>query len=109
MSNDVVVGAHYELPDGRIVRTFGYNGIKKTLSYYFDDGKGGRTVTLDVFNTWKIRRDLKDFPNARDPLLPYVFDLLWDIKYTSDLKQELHDHPDKDDIIHYMKKYKIEL
>jgi len=108
MTNNII-GAHYELPDGRIARTFGYNGIKKIVSYYFDDGKGRRVATQDQFDTWKLRRDLEDFPNARDPLLPYVFDLLWDIKYMSDLKQQLHDHPEKDDIIHYMKKHGIEL
>lgn len=33
--------------------------------------------------------ELRDFPNAKDPRLPYVFDLFWDLKYTSDLQREL--------------------
>jgi hypothetical protein len=54
-------------------------------------------VTYAEYWTWKHRRDLTDFPNAKDPLLPYVFDLFWDIKHLSELKRALA-NPYFDDI-----------
>lgn len=95
--NDTI-GIHYELPDGRIAYTFGWNGIENTIQYRFDDDEGTRLVSKEEFDTWKPRRDLLDFPNARDPRLPYVFDLFWDIKYLSQLKSELHWHEDEEAI-----------
>ena len=91
-----VVGIFYELPDGRIADTYGFDGLKKTVSYYFDDDSGPQTpVTFEEFDKWIPRRDLKDFPNARDPRLPYVFDLYWDIKHLSGLRREISGHPDE--------------
>jgi len=104
------IGIYYELPNGKIVYTHSYmgNGIKNTISYYFDDDEGSKTVDQDEFDTWKPRKDLKDFPNAKDPRLPYVFDLYWDIKYTSQLKQELSlGHPDEKEIREKMKELNI--
>jgi len=104
------IGIYYELPDGKIVYTYRYmrNGIKNTISYYFDDNEGSKTVDQDEFDTWKPRKDLKDFPNAKDPRLPYVFDLYWDIKYTSQLKQKLRlGHPDEKEIREKMKELNI--
>lgn len=96
---DIIIGAHYELPGGRIVRTTGANSVSRTVRYYFDDGKGGRVADESEWGTWKVRRDLRDFPNARDPILPYVFDLLWDLKYQSNLLYVLeHGHDDIDEI-----------
>ena len=83
------VGIHYELPDGRIAYTYGF--MENTIMYYFDDGKGGRSATDAEFQTWTPRRDLRDFPNARDPRLPDEFDTLWDIKYMSELRRVLRD------------------
>ena len=104
------IGIHYELPDGRIAYTYGWSGTEGTISYYFDDNKGGRTVTQDEFNTWKPRRDLKDFPDARDPRLPYVFDLFWDIKCVSQLKRELSwGHEDEKEIRKRMREHNIVL
>lgn len=79
------VGIFYELPDGRIAYTYGFT--PQIIMYYFDDDQGGRSVTQEDFQTWKPRSDLKDFPNARDPRLPYEFDLYWDIKHVSELRR----------------------
>ena len=95
---DFIVGALYELPTGTIARSFGSgpNGIQ----YYFDDSKGGRLASHEEVKAWKHRADLNDFPNARDPILPYVFDLEWDIKFRSELVQVLTDgHPQEKAII----------
>ncbi len=104
--NDTI-GIHYELPDGSIVRTYGFgpDGIK----YYFDDGKGGRLATDEEFQTWKPRKDITDFPNASDPRLPYEFDLHWDIKYTSDLKEEVRGHRYEDEIRECAKRHGVEI
>lgn len=103
-------GILYELPDGRIAYTYGLNNVDKVASYYFDDGCGGREVSYDAFQRWTPRRDLEDFPNARDPLLPYSFDLVWDIKYTSELRRALAEgHEDLDDIKEFMVHFGIVL
>jgi len=101
------VGIHYELPDGRIAYTYGWQGSKNIILYYFDDENGGREVTIEEFQTWKPRQDLRDFPNAKDPRLPYVFDLFWDIKYLSQLKEEVCGHKYEDEIREKMKEYDI--
>lgn len=107
---EIVIGIHYELPDGRIVYTYGFNDVEKTVQYYFDDDKGGRTANYAELNKWKPRRDLKDFPNAKDPRLPYVFDLFWDIKYMSQLKNELaRGHKDENEIKEKMREHNIVL
>ena len=69
------IGIYYELPNGQIAYTYGWDGRNKTISYRFDDKQGGRTISQKEFDTWKPRRDLNDFPNATDPRLPYIFDL----------------------------------
>jgi hypothetical protein len=81
---DIHIGIYYELPDGRIAYTYGWNGIEKEVSYQFENGKFG-TVSDIVFQAWKPRRDLKDYPNSKDPALPYEFDLHYDLKRMSDL------------------------
>lgn len=91
------IGIYYETPEGKIAYTYGWGNGE--VSYRFDDDTGGKSVTEKDFQTWKPRSDLTDFPNARDPRLPYVFDLFWDIKYTSDLKQVLEEgHKDLEQI-----------
>lgn len=86
---DVVIGGFYELPNGRIAKTYGWNGITRMVAYYFDtDEPRGQVSEADI-KSWKRRFDLHDFPNARDPLLPYEFDLLWDIKHMSELENVL--------------------
>ena len=102
------IGIFYKLPCGRIARTFGFNGPEKTISYYFDDGEGDRAATDAEFQTWTPQLELKDFPNARDPRLPAVFDLFWDIKYESQLRQLLKTgHADIEDIRERMRDYDI--
>jgi len=106
---NIVIGTLYELPDGRVVRTYRSNGITGEIGYYFDDDTGSHTIKEKECGGWKERRDIRDFPNARDPRLPYVFDLLWDIKYMSQLKQELDGHDDEEDIREEMLKNNISI
>jgi len=85
----IVVGAFYELPDGRIAKTYGWSGSGRIVSYAFDDDFGGRSLSEADCSSWKARPDLRDFPNARDPRLPYAFDLQWDIQHHSQLVKAL--------------------
>lgn len=106
--DNFVIGAFYELPDGRIVRTTGWHGRDNTISFY-TDSPGGRKAGVCLFKTcenWKRRTDLRDFPNASDPRLPYVFDLWWDIKYMSDLRRHLL-YDDDSELRELMQKHNI--
>lgn len=82
------LGSYYETDTGEIVYVFGVSDGK--LMYFYDDDRVHTPeVTVDhLHKHWKLT-DLRDFPSARDPRLPYVFDLFWDIKYLSELKREL--------------------
>ena len=102
-----VVGAFYERPNGEIIYTYGWNGINHTLQYYTDGGPGRSAPEKEV-ETWKPL-DIRDFPNAKDPRLPYTFDLLWDIEYMSQLRRELKGHPEEKEIRETMKEYGVEL
>jgi hypothetical protein len=108
VGDSIIIGGFHELPDGRIIRSFGWTGDK--ILYYFDDDSGRHEVSHKAYSTWKPREDLSDFPNARDPLLPYDFDLLWDIKSISQLKSALKNgHPDSHEILEMMDYYKIKI
>lgn len=106
---DICIGTYYELPDGRIVRTYAWDGRKRTVSYYFDDDSGTHVAMADDVANWKLRNDLGDFPNARDPRLPYVFDLFWNIKTVSHLKREIVGHDDEGEMRDLMAQYDIEI
>lgn len=85
--NDTI-GIFYELPDGSIVKAYGWNGGTNTVHYYMSD-LVGRSVEESVWATWKPRRDLVDFANVNNPLLPQIFDLLWNLKRWTDLATAL--------------------
>lgn len=106
---DIIIGAYYELDNGSIAYLVGWNGPAKTGECKIDNGKkiSYHAVSLAQFQTWKVRRDLHDFPNASDPRLPYTFDLFWDLKYTSDLKRELNGHDAEEEIRQAMVEHNI--
>lgn len=84
------VGEFCQAPDGRVARIFAWNGPTGRVSYRFDDDGGDHEVSLsELRSSWKPRPDLQDFPGARDPRVPYAFDLLYDIKTRSDLVRAL--------------------
>lgn len=105
---DFIVGVLYELPSGKIARSFGSG--PSGVQYYFDDGKGGHLASHEEVKAWKHRADLNDFPNARDPRLPYTFDLHWDIKHRSELVQALADgHEDRQDMLKAVVQHQVDL
>jgi len=73
--NNVIIGGFYRRGDGSIVKTHGTPTVD-TVAWVMD-GKVFGTSTRDEMDTWEELK-LRDFPNAKDPLLPYGFDLLWD-------------------------------
>jgi hypothetical protein len=95
-----VIGAFYELPDGSIARTYGWSGSTRMVAYYFDTDAPLGSIFEGDMTDWKLRKDLTDFPNARDPRLPADFDLHWDIKHMSELERVLRsrDHDDIEEI-----------
>jgi hypothetical protein len=84
----MIIGTFYELSDGTIVKTYGWGGESKIVSYRSEN----QHYNTHEHSTkdWKHRPDLHDFPNAKDPVLPYVFDLMWDLKTEEQLKYELN-------------------
>lgn len=112
MSGDkqIVVGLFYEQPGGKIAYIYMQSKRSETTVFvYYEDGGNPKTAPLDEVLLWKERPDLKDFPNAIDPKLPYEFDLHWDIKYMSDLKRELVGHQCEKQIRQTMVKHGIVL
>lgn len=106
MSNQetIYVNFFHEKKSGEIVLTTG--SYSNRVSWRNNDGDIG-SVSIQEYQTWKLRKDLQDFPNAKDPKLPYVFDLNWDIKYLSDLKVALSNDwiDDKDQLIQTINEY----
>jgi hypothetical protein len=98
---DIRIGAFYELTDGRICRTSGWNGKLREVRYDLDDGEGTQSVEIGATTAWAYRPDLDDFPNARDPILPFGFDLHWGLKVRSQLIYEIEsgDHEDIEEIM----------
>jgi hypothetical protein len=82
--NDTI-GIFYEMPNGRIVKTYAWNGGANTIHYYTED-HAAHTVGEEEWSTWTPRRDLSCFEHANDPLLPHIFLLLWGLERWSDLK-----------------------
>lgn len=81
--NILRLGCYYEMPNGTIIDTIGADG-KGSIYCQYENGKSLKVSSSDLAK-FKIRLDLKDFPNSKNPLLPYVFDLNWDIKRRQDL------------------------
>ena len=108
VNNHITVGIFYEMPNGQIAYTYGFDDRKKIVSYRLDGDTTGRVVTYEEIKKWKPRFDLYDFPDSSDPKLPYLFDLNWDIKYMSDLRRVLASgHPHLDEIKQAMQKFGI--
>lgn len=92
---DTIIGAYHELPSGKIAYTYGFS--KGVISYRFEDYTYSSCDQFE-YNTWIYRPDLNDFPDSKDPVLPYVFDLFWDLKRISDLKRYIENHGISPDI-----------
>lgn len=88
----VHIGTFYENKrTGTILKCIGW--VNGRASLYPENRPRQRvkhqSVTPEELSSkFRHRPDLKDWPNAWNPLLPYVFDLNWDMKCESDLVRE---------------------
>lgn len=89
--NNVVVGGFYRMPDGRIVKTYGGGG--EFVRWYTDGPRESGQSTRAEMDEWEYLEGMQDFPNATDPLLPYEFDLNWDVHTLGQFLSEGSDAP----------------
>ena len=105
-NTSVVVGGYYETNENKIAYVYGVN--EKNIIYQLNNDHNGYSISKQDFSSWIYRKDLRDYPDAVDPRLPYVFDLNYDIKYTSDLIRELKSNgQDQKDLIELIKETKV--
>ena len=84
--NKVVGGGFYRRPiEGDVVLTYG--GSDEWVHWQTDDGLYGR-ATRNEMDTWDFLEGARDFPDAKDPRLPYEFDLYYDVHRVSQLARE---------------------
>lgn len=83
--DDLVIGGFYEKPNGDIVKV--YYGNNKGIYKYNKLNEFGLITHISHCQKWIERGDLKDYPNNPDKLLPYVFDLFFDIKKDERVKK----------------------
>lgn len=107
------IGVFYQTPFG-VVDTYSYsksNGetiigwvkIRRTKGFrnYYQLGSTKQSETSD----W-IKLKVKDFPESVDPVLPYSFDLFFDIKRMSQLRKAFL-YEDTDSLLETMKAHNI--
>jgi hypothetical protein len=100
----ITVGTYYENQKGEIAYSYMWNKQHLTLRYEDDTVVN---VTENEIGEWKERRDLQDYPNSKDPVLPYVFDLFFDLKRMSDLKDYINRYGKNDDLEEIIKNHNI--
>ena len=105
-NTNIVICWYYETNENKIAYLYGFN--ETNILYKLNNDNKGYSIEKKDFSSWKYREDLRDYPDAVDPRLPYVFDLNYDIKYTSDLLRELKNNgQDQKDLIELIKETKI--
>lgn len=108
---DFYVGGYYSTPYGvvrvnhvdNVTKRLGWTSIRRTkgIRYKYQHGEKLIEHTKD----W-VLLDITDFPESPDKQLPYVFDLLFDIKTMSQLRRELKNEH-KQELLELMKDYGI--
>ena len=107
----LVAGNYYELPNKTIAYAYGFSGKDALHVMYFcdEDGNSWKQSQCYVLKFYKHRPDLQDWPNAKDPKLPYEFDLHWDIKRVSQLKEALKYEPTDSYLYELIDRYEIKV
>lgn len=75
---------------GQIVGTNGGGGVPMKIHFYTESRPGSprheeSAPAEEFLAQYELLPGLTDFPDAWDPKLPYEFDLLYDIQFTSEL------------------------
>jgi hypothetical protein len=107
------IGVFYKTPFG-VVKTLSYSKrteetiigwvkIRRTKGFrnYYQSGFTKQSETKD----W-VRLTLKDFPESVDNVLPYSFDLFFDIKRMSQLRKAFS-YEDSEELLEMMKNHNI--
>lgn len=104
--SDIVVNGYYQnLENGEIVKVNRYKDGE--IEFYNDDIKNTKKQSY-FLQMYEYKPEINDFPNAKDPKLPYVFDLNYDIKYTSDLIRTLkYDKYEEHGLMELIKDFKV--
>lgn len=111
MKTVTTIGVYYSTPFG-VVDTISWNGIDKTIGWIkikktegfrnvYEFGSSKEEDTKD----W-VMLNVDDFPESVDKNLPYVFDLLFDIKRMSQLRQAFKNE-NKEELLSLMKDHGI--
>ena len=82
---DLVLGFYRRPIDGDVVHTSCY--INGMIHWQTDGGEHGQ-VTCEELSIWEFLNGAHDFPDAKDPRLPYEFDLWYDVHNVSQLVRE---------------------
>lgn len=101
------IGAYYSTPFG-VVNTYSWDGREKTIGWLkIRKAKGfcnfyefGSTKEEDA-KDW-VKLNVEDFPESVDKRLPYVFDLIFDIKRMSQLRRAFRNE-DRRELLELMK------
>jgi hypothetical protein len=103
------IGCFYETPFGTVF-TYGigidyvsWYKIKRTKRFK-NIYQHGHTKRIDT-TEW-IRKKIEDFPDSADPVLPYVFDLYYDIKTMSQLRAAFR-FEDRGELLDLMRVHEI--
>lgn len=75
--------------NGMVVYLYGWDGHTATVSGCTPKATL-KIPEADIYAKFKHRYDINKFPGSPDNRLPYSFDLLYDIKWESQLPQALH-------------------
>lgn len=104
----LVIGGFCEFPDGRIASVIGWNSLEQSYQCRFENGQ---SIIVSKFDRHfiKSRADLFYFPDAKDPHLPYEFDMMYGIKNLSDLKAEINRGIHKDDLLIMARHHNIKI
>lgn len=97
----LIIGAYYFKPDGICVYVYACHNDENGIPYYYyrEEEKDGSKILAKDCQDWVISTS-GDYPNTKDPRVPYIFDLIWDIKRVSDIKKHIECYPnDRDAII----------
>lgn len=85
----LIAGVYYLTADNNIIYSYGFT---ETCLLAYDDNNKSYKINLTESSTLKLLNKVQDFPNAKNPKLPYEFDLNWDIKRSNELAREI-DNP----------------
>lgn len=103
------IGAFYATPFG-VVRTTGWDGkqspaiiswVKISKTRQFNNFYKWGSIAQDDTSDWK-KLNITDFPESVDARLPYVFDLLFDIKAMSQLRRAFR-YENKQELLELMR------